>query len=630
MNDPRSVAPLGSSPPPSPPITAVARWVVLLLALAVAAIGLLMPAGPEAQDQVLELAATDYVKSDSPLPPTGAVWQPRTLPDDWSRSNPGQDGHGWYRATFTLASRPAQPWAVYLPRVGTNYTLYLNGALVGGGTRSSLGVPQMDVLAAPLLLPGRNELHLRLHVAPNLRGGLGPITLGPRAVVQPIYERDYFARVTLTRSLNLALIFVGLLVLLLWLRRPGERIHGLFAALAITWSLRNFHYTVSPLFAAQLWEAFILGSLGMVVVLLWLFIRSFTLAPRRPFERWAALAVAVAAIGIALLDGAPARVIRIPWYLACAALGAWTIVLLLRFGLKPGNRTRSGVWVIVAAEVVTLGLGLLDLSVTAQVLPFGPAARMAYGAPLILCALVYALADDYFRTYDEVRVLNANLERRVAERTVELERTHERLRALERATTLTAERARVMRDMHDGVGSQLVTTLIAVERGKAGTQEVASMLRECMDDLRLVIDSLDPDEDSLAVALRNLRHRIEPRFLAAGILLDWEVQDGVRMSSPGQVLQVLRIVQEALTNALRHASARRLRLFCGNDGGGLLLQLEDDGVGCASQADAGRGRRNMAARAHQLGGTLALREGPTGGALVELCVPAAPESAPAA
>ena len=80
---------------------------------------------------------------------------------------------------------------------------------------------------------------------------------------------------------------------------------------------------------------------------------------------------------------------------------------------------------------------------------------MAFGAPLRLCALVYAVADGYFRTYDEVRSLNADLERRVVERTLELERTHERLRALERSTTL------------------------AVERGGHADQGVAAMLRCC-------------------------------------------------------------------------------------------------------------------------------------------------------
>jgi signal transduction histidine kinase len=283
--------------------------------------------------------------------------------------------------------------------------------------------------------------------------------------------------------------------------------------------------------------------------------------------------------------------------------------------------------VILAAALITLALGQTDLAVSAQLLPFGPAARMAYGAPVLLCALVYALADGYFRTYDEVRSLNADLERRVAERALELQRTHQRVRALERVTTLAGERERLMRDMHDGIGSQLMTTLDAVERGGPGAQDVAAMLRDCIDDLRLMIDSLEPDEESLLVALANLRYRLEPRLAAAGIALDWQAHRRVGLPAPGSVLQVLRIVQEAVTNVLKHAGASRLRVCARSEAGELVLEVEDDGGGIDAGAAAGavpgrpgRGLANMRSRAAQLGGTLEVSS--TGaGTLLRLRVP---------
>jgi signal transduction histidine kinase len=290
--------------------------------------------------------------------------------------------------------------------------------------------------------------------------------------------------------------------------------------------------------------------------------------------------------------------------------------------------------VVLAAALVTLGLGLTDLAVSAQLLPFGPAARMAYGAPVLLCALVYALADGYFRTYDEVRVLNTGLERRVAERALELERTHQRVRALERVTTLAGERERLMRDMHDGIGSQLMTTLDAVERGGAGSADVAGMLRGCIDDLRLMIDSLEPDEESLLVALANLRYRLEPRLAAAGIALDWQAHRQVVLPGPGSVLQVLRIVQEAVTNVLRHSRATRLRICARAEGGQLVLEVEDNGGGIAPDTAAdtaasrgSRGLANMRSRAARLGGTLDLHSA-AGGTLLTLRVPMAGHAGP--
>lgn len=591
---------------------------------------------PEPGGELVVISETEFIKSDEPAPPPdGGQWLQRTLPDNWRKSNPGLSGYGWYRASFFLPQAPADPWAAYLPTVGTTYQMFLNGVDVGtsggmtGQITRSLGVPQLDPIAPQLLLLGQNELFVRLRVAPNLRGGLSPITLGPREAVEAIYDADYFARVTMTRSLNISLVFAGVLVLLLWLRRPEQHIYGYFGALSIVWSLRNFHYTVFvPAIPSNLWEAFILGSLGAVVVLLWLFILRFTGASFPRAERAATWACGLSVVAITALDPQLVSAIRVPWYLLCAAFGAWSIVILLRFGLRPANRRRSGVWAILAAACVTLALGLTDLAVTAQLLPFGPSARMAYGAPVLLCALVYALADAYFRTFDQVRSLNTDLEVKFAARAHELQLTHERVRALERATTLSSERDRMMRDMHDGIGSQLMTTLDAVERAGPGQRDVAAMLRECIDDLRLMIDSLEPDEESLWVSLANLRYRLEPRLAAAGIALEWQMHKGTALSAPGEVLQVLRIVQEAVTNTLKHAGASRLRVSGCQDHGWLVLRVQDDGCGMQSNSAARapnrarRGIENMRTRATLLRGSLDVTSAESG-TLLTLRVPMA-------
>jgi signal transduction histidine kinase len=619
-------------------VKGAARFLVLLLAIALVGAGLFLQwqRPPPGRDSLV-LRDALFVKSEVPAPPPAdAPWVRQTLPDNWRSSNPGLSGYGWYRLTFVLPEQPREQWAVYLPTVGTTYQLALNGIEIGtgggmtGAITRSLGVPRLDPIAATLLRAGENRLDLRLRVAPNLRGGLGTLTVGPRTAVEPLFEADHFARVTLPRSLNIALIFVGLLVLLLWLRRRAEGIYGIFAALAIVWSIRNFHYTLSPAWMpSAVWEAYVLGSLGVVVLLLWLFALRFTGTESPRIERQVVLGgfVTVAAVaGLALFDQQAASAVRVPWYLMCAGIGGWTIVLLVRFGLRAGNRRRAGVWMVLAAALVTLALGLSDLAVSAQLLPFGPAARMAYGAPVLLCALVYALADGYFRTYDEVRSLNTDLERRVAERALELEATHQRVRALERVTTLAGERERLMRDMHDGIGSQLMTTLDAVERGGNGAQDVAAMLRDCIDDLRLMIDSLEPDDESLLVALANLRYRLEPRLGAAGIALDWQAHRGVGLPAPGSVLQVLRIVQEAVTNVLKHARASKLRIAANVDAGDLVLEVQDDGhgmerpAGGTSQGRHGRGMDNMRKRAAQLGGTLHTSSG-SDGTLLTLRVP---------
>jgi signal transduction histidine kinase len=606
------------------------QLLLTLVAVLIVTAALLQLTRQRVTGQVMDLASMDFIKSDEPAPPDDdAPWVRRRLPDNWRRTNPGQSGYGWYRARFSLPQAPVDAWAAYLPTVGTVHRLFVNGVDLGGGEMTgpyerSGDKPHFAVIPPHVLQAGANEVFVRLRVARNLRGGLGPLTLGPRATVQPLYDRAFLIRVVLPRGLNIALTFMGLLVLLLWLRRPAESIYGVFAALAIVWSLRNFHYTAAVPVPTHWWEAFILASLGMVVTLIWVFLRRYTGAPPRRAERVVLAVAALALPGFAYLPLRLLSVLRIPWYVACAAFAAWSIGLLLRH-LRRSRPEDSGPWVILGAMVVALLLGLTDLAVSAQLLPYGPAARMAYGGPLLLCALVFALAESYFHTYDQARAQTAELERRVDERARELEATHERLRALERQATVAAERERLMRDMHDGIGSQLITTLEAVERGGTDGPQVAALLRECMDDLRLMIDSLEPDAFALQMALGNLRYRIEPRLHAAGITLQWDIEDGIALASPGAALHVLRIVQEAIGNALKHARAAHLALACRRERDELVVTIADDGCGIVAAdgsvpASAQRGLRNMQLRARQLQGTLEVASG-EGGTTLTLRVP---------
>jgi signal transduction histidine kinase len=208
---------------------------------------------------------------------------------------------------------------------------------------------------------------------------------------------------------------------------------------------------------------------------------------------------------------------------------------------------------------------------------------------------------------------------------------YERISALERAGAVAEERERLMLDMHDGLGSQLMATLNALERGKFSTEEVADLLRRCVEDLRLVIDSLDAGEYNLAASLANLRYRVEPRLNAAGLTLGWDVdpQAGFRLA-PGAVLHVLRVVQEALTNALKHAHATRLDVCVRQDPstGALSIEVTDNGRGLLHLTTEGntgtrRGLANMRQRARSLGGdleTVAYQ----GGTCVRLHIPSAP------
>jgi signal transduction histidine kinase len=252
-------------------------------------------------------------------------------------------------------------------------------------------------------------------------------------------------------------------------------------------------------------------------------------------------------------------------------------------------------------------------------------------ASLLLCgAFLQAMQRRHVQAMAQVALAQASLHARLGERQGLLDAGWQQLRAAERQQAVLRERQRLMRDMHDGVGSSLMSALVLVEQGRLDMRGVAELLRECMDDIRLVIDSMEPVDHDLIALLASLRYRLGRRMELSGVRLAWQVGDLPRLDwmDAGSALQILRIVQEALTNVLKHARARSVTLAtCLHDDGErrwVRVTIIDDGCGFDPAGLAGdspgRGLRNLRSRARLLHGRLTLRSR-AGGTEVTLDLP---------
>ncbi|MCE4553853.1 sensor histidine kinase [Roseateles cellulosilyticus] len=202
---------------------------------------------------------------------------------------------------------------------------------------------------------------------------------------------------------------------------------------------------------------------------------------------------------------------------------------------------------------------------------------------------------------------------------VQQQRVHE----AERERALLMERQRLMRDIHDGVGSHLIMLLRLAESGADGPT-LAELLRGAIDDLRLTIDSLEPLEHDLATLLATLRTRLGHRLEVAGLKLDWAMADMPPLPwlEPAQALQLLRLIQEAMTNVIKHARARTLSLSAAHVGDALEVGIRDDGCGFDTAAPrVGHGLPSMRQRARALGATLQWDSTPGAGTCVTLRLP---------
>lgn len=213
--------------------------------------------------------------------------------------------------------------------------------------------------------------------------------------------------------------------------------------------------------------------------------------------------------------------------------------------------------------------------------------------------------------------------------------TNARLYERSRELTIAGERARIGHELHDAVAQKLfslrltaqaATTLVDRDpaRAKAELHEIARLSAEAADELRAAVVEMRPaalDEDGLVATLRTQAQVLDRAHSAAVGF----VCEGVRALPAAQEEALLRVAQEALHNALRHADPARVDVALVRRGSGAALTVTDDGAGFDPRSVRRAGRHlglvSMRDRASGVGGRLTVRSEPGKGTAVEMEVP---------
>ncbi len=181
------------------------------------------------------------------------------------------------------------------------------------------------------------------------------------------------------------------------------------------------------------------------------------------------------------------------------------------------------------------------------------------------------------------------------------------------------ERVRLLQDMHDGFGSQLAGLSLMAERGRVQPAQLPQYLNELMSDLYLLVDTLGHGDITFEEAIIDMRYRMQNRFKGSFPQLEWQL-DLAGLPKLGQrtVLHILRLIQEAVNNALKHANAQQIniRVLYNLTSGVLDVCVRDDGQGMPERLIHGRGLYNMHMRAREIGAELQIKS--LNG--VEICV----------
>ncbi len=191
------------------------------------------------------------------------------------------------------------------------------------------------------------------------------------------------------------------------------------------------------------------------------------------------------------------------------------------------------------------------------------------------------------------------------------------------AQAVEQERKRIYDDLHDDVGSALLTLLYRVPDGER------QLVREILQDLRAILARDRGIEGTLLEVLAQLRDEIEQRLSTRGIGLDWKQADDLPDPAldRAQGMHLFRIGREAVTNAIRHASPTQVRIVIGRVDSDLIFEVTDDGRFDPARIGGGRGTCSMRSRADELRGDIHWQQGTLGGTKVQLRFPLPPAGA---
>jgi signal transduction histidine kinase len=605
------------------------RWWVIAALLGATLMTCWAFARPERGTEPGVIADAHILLDQSDEPPTDdAPWQTQSLPDNWNHSRPGTGGLAWYRAEFDFDAAQA-PLAIYINRASMNAAVYVNGLLIGSGgsfdepVARNWNKPSFYVVPSPLLKPGRNVVHVRLRAYPRSQAGLSAIEVGPERQLREKYESTLFRTVGLNQLIGLFTFALATLFLLFWLRRRRDTVYLYFGLSMALWAVHGLKLYVRTIpVPAYYWDVFTSLIIPMFTAALVPFVFRFV-GRRHPLLEIAGV-VAVATLVAAHVVGGPEKL----FLLASIGFGVSTLISAPLLWLVVQDAWRHPTLyrvLVMVAGAICLVLAVHDFLWQQGRLAFEARPLLQFGGPLLFLGMGGELLARFVNALTVAENANAELEARVLMKSLELAENYERLAELDRERAMIEERQRIMRDMHDGIGGHLITAISQVRCGSLRQDQLEAVLVEILDDLRLVIDSMQRSENDLASALGNFRYRIEPRLRGVGVTLDWKVDESVDdlILPPSDVLHVLRILQEAFTNVLKHSGASLVSVLSQrtylHDAPALRLEIQDNGKGL-SAARPGYGIANITERARAVGGAAEVA-GNAGGTRLTLHIP---------
>ncbi|WP_422839302.1 sensor histidine kinase [Aquabacterium sp.] len=545
----------------------------------------------------------------TPADAESTQWHPVELDHAWRRKKWCDAPISTYRFQFHLDTVPKNGLGLYLRRAGNRLTVWINQE--PAARFGALNEPNADFSNLPLfapfawhaLKPGLNTVLIQVAGDCRRYSGLAHMDIGPRDVVEPVQQSARRARTYPTVGI---VSVCGLLAVagFAFATMTRQRIalffglsNGLWAIRAALWGMTDLPMPYSLWFF--LIDATYAAWMSLVVMqCLWL------VSVQKPWlERlqWLALAfMLVTSITAATGHAIWLKALGLEATMLSAALAMLSIIYEAIRRPKETN---------VAMSLATLPMFVLAVWDHWNVWLSGArdAYQRYYYSPLLVLFMLVAITLLMMRQF-QLAMRNDEQYRRSLEQEVERQRAelqvqHERERARAQQTAVMAERQRIVRDMHDGLGAQLAGMLAVVRSDQAIAQELEADIASAIAHLRSTIDNLSTSETDLSTVLAQFRFHHEQRLKRAGLELIWQVELLPVPEWPSSALwELQQMLREAFANILKHARASTITVRADCRDGLCTICIQDDGCGFdPASVRNGRGMQHLRERATHIG-----------------------------
>ncbi len=566
----------------------------------------------------------DFLISDSKAPPAASAnWQPFQLPLATRYADPARSNAVYWFRTHLQQPQSQALQGVYFYRYTKSLDLYFNGEYLGGDSHQQ----GWDTAAwnHPLLIAvqnsnwhaGDNEVLVRLQGS-RLGGVFTGLLAGDYQALSELHEERFFMQITLNQWLLSFGFLVTALSLLLWCLRRQEQLYWQFALVSSCWMLILYHMVIyqTPL-PDRWWLPLVHVGIDGWIYSLSLFLANW-FGIHKPLQfrihRYFLLFASVWHL-LALLPY---------WWMTAYLLHSVGIVfvLLLQYeGVKrslQNTRQMPFMVLIVFVQLVCYAHDLYGL-VLAPVLSWQASYHWSqFAFPLMQGIFLVALIQRFVGALTMAEGLNQQLEHRVAAIKSQLEQVYASARAAEMQQAAEEERSRIYRDLHDDVGSKLLSIAHAGRDTRLG-----GLASAALESLRDAVARVNNPGMRFDAFLQDLKEEMQLRLHSLGITLGWwqpEQELDWELSSD-QNYHLSRIFRELVSNIIRHSGATEVSFDVMPVGEGWRFRLTDNGGGLGPGQPAGGGGHSLRARAAELGATIAWHNGESGGVQVLLTLP---------